>query len=90
MYHVATVDDVKASIEAMDIKVVELEELKCRHARHKSFRLCLKKTDLPKMEQADLWPEGVMIRNFFRGKSRRPDGDATPIADGPIPVESSS
>ena len=67
----ASVDDVRTSIEGIGIKVIELEELQCRHSRHKSFRLRLKKADVPKTEQAELWPENVVIRNFFRGKDRR-------------------
>ena len=61
-------DDVKAGISAQGVEVVELEELKRNHNRFKSFRLCIRKSERPKITVPEFWPEGVIIRNFFWGK----------------------
>ena len=65
----ATLDGVKAYIAAQKVTVVELEELDTKHGRFKSFRLRVKKTDLPLIQDENFWPEGVILSPFFRGKT---------------------
>ena len=66
-----TLEEVKTGIEAQDVNVVELEEIKRSHNRFKSFRLRIRKADLSMITNADFWPEGVVVRNFFWGKNSR-------------------
>ena len=63
-----TYDAVKTSIESQGVGVVELEELKLSHQRFKSFRLCLRKNDMPRILDPEFWPAGVVVRRFWRGK----------------------
>ena len=48
-----TSDDIKEYIASQEVTVVELEELTTKHSRFKSFRLRVKKSDLPKIEDAE-------------------------------------
>ena len=52
-------------IESLGVRVVEFEELKLNHSRFKSFRLCIRKADIPKLLIEDFWPEDVVIDRFF-------------------------
>ena len=70
----AECDEVKASIEAQGVGVVELDELKRQHNRFKSFRLCIRKKDLDTVKDAEFWPEGVVVRKYFNKFNR--DGAA--------------
>ena len=53
---------------------VELEPLETKHRRFKSFRLRVKRSDLPKIEDENFWPAGILISPFFRAK--QVDGSA--------------
>ena len=64
-----TYDAVKTSIETQGVNVVELEMLKLSHQRFKSFRLCLRKNDMPRILDPEFWPAGVVVRRFWRGKT---------------------
>ena len=63
-----TTDGVKEFITNQNVTVVELEELPTKHGRFKSFRLRVKKSDLKMIEDANFWPEGILLSPFFRGK----------------------
>ena len=60
------VNDLRTFIEGQNVKVVELEELERKHNRFKSFRLCIRKRDIESIKDADFWPEGIVLRKFFR------------------------
>ena len=75
-----TTDGVKEFIASQDVTVVELEELSTKHGRFKSFRLRVKKSDLASIEDANFWPEGVLLSPFFRGKDEKVNGIGTPAA----------
>ena len=64
-----TYDAVKTAIESQGVSVVELEELKLSHQRFKSFRLCLRKNDMPRILDPEFWPAGVVVQRFWRGKT---------------------
>ena len=70
-----SLEEVKAGIEAQGVGVVELEEIKRKHNRFKSFRLCMRKAERHKITEPEFWPEGVVVRNFFWGKDARVDGN---------------
>ena len=67
-------NDVKAGIEQQGVDVVELNELKLRHSRFKSFKLCIRKKDIDTIKMEEFWPEGVVLRKFFHRQN--PDGPA--------------
>ena len=62
-------EEVRESIVHQGVMVVELEELKLSHRRFKSFRLCIKKADMPKILDPEFWPSGVVVGRFWRGKA---------------------
>ena len=65
-----TQEELRQYIVDAGISVVELETLETKHKRFQSFRLRVKRTDLDRIEQPDLWPEGVIVSPFFRPKSK--------------------
>ena len=60
------VNDIRSFIEGQNVNVVELEELVRRHNRFKSVRLCIRKKDMDLIKDPDFWPEGIVVRRFFR------------------------
>ena len=64
----ASMEEVRESIASQGVDVIELEELSRRHTRFKSFRLRVKKCEVPKIEDPDFWATGIVVRDFFRGK----------------------
>ena len=56
-------------IESLGVRVVEFDELKLNHSRFKSFRLCIRKADIPKLLIEEFWPEDVVIDRFFWPKN---------------------
>ena len=62
-------EEVRDSIVQQGVMVVELEELKLSHRRFISFRLCIKKVDMPKILDPEFWPSGVVVSRFWRGKA---------------------
>jgi hypothetical protein len=70
-------ETVRAHVVDAGINVVEMEQLVNKHTRFKSFRLCVKKSDLHQIENEDFWPEGVMVRPFHRQRSPRSADDVS-------------
>ena len=70
------IDDIRSYIEGQNVTVVELEDIARRHNRFKSFRLCLKKKDFEVIQDPNSWPEGIIVRKFFRKQNT--DGTAIP------------
>ena len=62
-----SVDDARRNIQERGVEVIELEVLG-RHHHFQSFRLRLRKTDLATLKNPDIWPCGIVIRHYFRGK----------------------
>ena len=58
-------EQIKADVESQGLKIVELEETQRRHNRYKSFRLCIRKSDIDKMKENIQWPDGIEIQRFF-------------------------
>ena len=73
------VNDMKTFIEGQNVKVVELEELARKHNRFKSFRLCIRKKDLDSIKDPNFWPEGIVVRRFFR-KQNADGGAMQPVS----------
>ena len=74
----ATVDDVKSAIVSQGVDVIELDEISSRPSRFKSFRLRIKRLHLQKIEDADFWLAGVVVRGYFRGKPKVDDDRVSP------------
>ena len=51
------------------VSVVELEEINTTHNRYKSFRLRVKRTDLVRIDDAEFWPQGVILCPYFRPRN---------------------
>ena len=68
-------EEINNHLRDAGIEVVDLKELERRHSRFKSFVLTLKKSQLPLVENPDLWPEGVVVRPYFRPCAPREDGN---------------
>ena len=62
-----SVEEAKQAIIDLGVEVIELEVIR-RHNHFQSFRLRVKRTDFEKMKDPDIWPDGIVIRRFFRGK----------------------
>ena len=61
-------------IQSLGVRVIEFEEIRRVPNRYKSFRLCIRRSDFPKLLVEDFWPVDVVIDRFF-GK-RTPAGDS--------------
>ena len=70
------IDDIRTFIEGQNVTVIELEDIARRHNRFKSFRLCLKRKDMDVIRDPNFWPEGIIVRKFFRKSNN--DGAAMP------------
>ena len=55
--------------DTTDVSVVELEEINTTHNRYKSFRLRVKRADLVRIEDAEFWPQGVILCPYFRPRN---------------------
>ena len=65
-----TADELRQYICNTGVTVVELETLETKHQRFQSFRLCVKRADLDRIEKAEFWPEGVIFSPFFRPRTK--------------------
>ena len=54
--------------------IVELDPITTAHNRYKSFRLRVKRSDLDKIEDADFWPQGVVVCRYFRPRNKEQNG----------------
>jgi hypothetical protein len=71
---------VQEHITAKDVSIVELEQLNTKHSRFKSFRLRVKRNDLSKVEDPNFWPQNVILKPFFRGKTPNTKNDGSNAA----------
>ena len=60
-------DDARQGIQDLGVDVLNLEVVG-RHHHFQSFRLRIKKADFEKIKNPDAWPDGIVVRRFFRGK----------------------
>ena len=84
------IDEAKRAIEDLGVDVLDLEVVG-RHLHFQSFRLRVKKTHLETLKNPNVWPDGIVIRHFFRGrnnnnnrnnKSRNNNNNNTPAVFG--------
>ena len=74
-FHMDTTEEtLRQFISQKDVTVVELEPIKTAHERYKSFRLRVKRSDLEKVEDADFWPQGVVVCRYFRPRRKDQSG----------------
>ena len=69
-----TEETLRQFISQKDVTVVELDTIKTTHDRYKSFRLRVKRSDLEKIEDADFWPQGVVVCRYFRPRTKDQTG----------------
>ena len=69
-------EEARTAISEMGVTVLELEVVG-RRDHYQSFSLRIKKSDLPAIQNPDAWPEGILVRRFFRGKSNNNGGDSS-------------
>ena len=62
-------DDVKGLLEEKGVDVVSIDPIKAKHDRFKSFKLVVKRSQLSIVEDAELWPTGVIVGRFWSAKS---------------------
>jgi hypothetical protein len=60
----ATEDDVSRCLHDNDIKFDSVVRISKPEARYRSFKLSISVTDIDKVMDAQIWPEGVRIRKF--------------------------
>ena len=65
-------DAIRASLTSKGVDVVSIESLEMKHNRFVSFKLTVKKSQLSLVEDADIWPEGVMIGRWWSPKAAAP------------------
>ena len=78
-----TKEALREFISQKNVTVVELEPIPTTHNRYKSFRLRIKRADLDQIENADFWPEGVIVCQYFRPKNMKDQGSTGAIAASP-------
>ena len=61
-------DDVKALLVDNGVDIVSLEPLSLNHNRFQSYKLVIKKSQLPLIENPDIWPVGVLLGRWWSGK----------------------
>mgnify|MGYP001548598658 CR=1 FL=1 len=64
-------EDVKKHIQdlALDVTIIELKRISHKEAKANSFCLTLDADDYSKLNKAELWPDGVVIRRFVPPKT---------------------
>ena len=70
-------DNVKSLLVDSGVDVVSLEPLSLKHNRFLSYKLVIKKSQLPLMENPDIWPIGVLVGRWWNAKpvATIPDND---------------
>ena len=61
-------EEARQAIVDLGIDVIEFETIR-RHNHFQSFRLRIRKADLETVKNPDIWPDGIVVRRFFRGKT---------------------
>ena len=66
-------EEIKKFITDAGVKIVDFQENSRTHSSFKSFKISIRKSDLPTLEKDNFWPTGVVFRNFFRPRGQRGD-----------------
>ena len=61
-------DDVKSLLIDVGVEVISLDPLPLKHNRFQSYKLVVKKSQIPLIEDPDIWPEGVMVGRWWSAK----------------------
>ena len=72
--HTTDEDALKTFLSSLDIGVLDLECRSHSEARNKSYRIKIKHTDIDKVMDPDIWPEGVGCRLYFRKRNTGTNG----------------
>ena len=63
-----SVEEARAAITELGVEVVDLAVVG-KHLHFQSFRLRVKKADMEKIKDPQFWPDGIVVRRFFRSKN---------------------
>ena len=61
-------NEIKKFITDAGVKIIDFPRT---HSSFKSFKISVRRSDLPTLEQDNFWPAGVVFRNFFRPRGQR-------------------
>ena len=61
-------DDIRKLLVDKGVDVISIDQIKVNHDRFKSFKLVIKKSHLSIVEDAELWPTGVVVGRFWTAK----------------------
>jgi arginyl-tRNA synthetase len=80
----------KSELEKEGIRALEVDNLTCAHGHFKSFKVSIRKSQIHLMKNPAIWPDGVLVRKFFRPRSaltktKRQDESLAPMANRPAP-----
>ena len=73
---------IQTSLKSGGIDVVSLDQVKTKHERFSSFKLVVKKAQLPLIENPELWPEGVIVGRWWNPKPPTVNSNLTSAKDG--------
>ena len=65
--------DLETYIESKGFEIRKLECVSHDEARCKSFKLSVPKSEFEKVLDAEMWPKGISVRQFFPPRSKRED-----------------
>ena len=60
-----TVNDMKSFLRDKRLAVISCFEAKSKFTSSKSFRVCVAVTDVDKFVDPEIWPENVVVRDWF-------------------------
>ena len=70
-------EDIRALLDEHQVETISLDPIPQKHNRFKSFKLVVKKSQLPIVEDGKIWPEGVVVGRFWSPKSTNPSSSET-------------
>ena len=79
-----TVDEIRSSLEQINVEAVSLTAITLNHNRFASFKLVVKRSQLGLIENPDFWPEGVIIGRWWSPKP--PPTPSNPNGANPDPA----
>ena len=71
-------EDIRALLDEHGVEIVSLDPIPQKHDRFKSYKLVVKKNQLPIVEDEKIWPEGVLVGRFWSPKSNNSSSSAPP------------
>ena len=72
-----TADDIRSFLESNNVEVISLEPIPVKHKLFSSFKLVVKRSFLPVIENPEIWPEGVSVGRYWAPKTPPVDGSTS-------------